>query len=437
MSGWDAGDYGAVAIGAVLICVGLYLLHRAMSTRKPTRYGAAPVAYGLDFSWGRPSAEAILAAGYTFVLRYLSWSTSGKNLTAEEARYYQTYGIGIGSNWEYYADAPKNGYPQGASDATEGVRQHAAVGGSVHDPIYFSVDYDAQMGKSTQALRLFEKTGIGRLLPWWLILKLDGGFRTRRSSLWKTTSDYDAVTAYFRGIIDVIGLARCGAYGSYQVIRQLFNDGLITFGWQTYAWSHGYWDGRAQLRQVKNGIVVGGAEVDRNEQWHNNAGLWGQNEPVRKKTGDGAVLLNCPFDDARQDLLYVGPNNEVWHRWWDGGMNAMWNGDGGIENLGGKVVQGTLTAMWTPNGQTLYVAGVGSPDNNAPAGTGTWWGMTLDRYGSRSGWGSFEQTWGALPGGTVVRTEAPENVKRLHAVVLIEGIAAIIAISALAVALWG
>jgi hypothetical protein len=398
MSGWDAGDYGAVAIGLLIIVAIAYIVYRVMH-RKPTSYGSAPLAYGLDFSWGRPSPQAILNAGYSFVLRYLSWSTTGKNLTGDEANMYKSYGIGIGSNWEYYADAPKGGYNQGVSDATEGKRQHETVGGSPYDPIYFSVDYDAQMGKSTQALRLFEKRGIGRLMPWWLILLLDGGFRTRRSSLWTTTSDYQAVTAYFRGIIDVVGLARTGCYGSYQVVRQLYNDGLITFGWQTYAWSYGYWDPRAQLRQVKNGLTLDGAEVDRNEQWHDNAGLWGSNEP-RRKEGDGAVLLNCPFDESRQDMLYVGPKNEVWHRWWNGGMTAMWNGDGGIENLGGHIVQGTLTALWTPDGSTLYVAGLGLGDSSAPAGNGSFWGMTLDRYGNRSGWGSFDQTWGAIPVGS-------------------------------------
>lgn len=365
--------------------------------RGVTGVSSSPVAYGLDFSWGRPSAESILNAGYTFVLRYLSWSTTGKNLTADEARYYQAYGIGIGSNWEYYADAPKNGYPQGVSDATEGARQHTACGGGEWDPIYFSVDYDAQVGtKST--MQLFTKRGWGRLLPWWLILLLDGGWRTRHSSLWSTGPDWPAVSEYFRGVSEVVGLDRTGAYGSYQVIRQLFNEGKILFGWQTYAWSYGAWDPRAQLRQVQNGITVGGADVDRNESWSDNAGLWGQNQPPRRHSiGDGAVLLNCPFDETRQDLFYVGPNNEVWHSWWAGGMPAMWAGSGASENLGGRIVQGTLTAQWTPDGSAVMVAGLGSATEGAPVGAGSWWGSTLDRYGTRSGWGSLEGVYGQYP----------------------------------------
>lgn len=359
MSNWDTGDWSAAAIGAVLILIGLLILWWVIRRPKATPSGGAqPVAYGLDFSWSRPTAEDILAAGYSFVCRYLSWSTTGKNLTADEALYYQSYGIQIVSNWEYYADAARNGYPQGVEDAKEAMRQHLDCGGSPNDPIYFSVDYDAQVPE-----------------------------------------EYGPVREYFKGIISVIGLHRTGGYGSYQIIRQLFNDGLITFGWQTYAWSYGAWDGRAQLRQVKNGIYVGGAEVDRNEAWNENYGAWFQNEAPPITKGDGAVLLNCPFDTERQDLFYIGANNEVFHAWWTGGMTAMWNGQNlGMENLGGRLAVGTLTAMWTPDGESLYIAGLGSANQNAPAGTGQYWGMTLDRYGNRSGWGSMEQVYGAMPG---------------------------------------
>ncbi len=41
------------------------------------------------------------------------------------------------------------------------------------------------------------------------------------------------------------------------MIKRLFDGGKITWGWQTYAWSGGNWDSRAQVRQVQNDIPGG------------------------------------------------------------------------------------------------------------------------------------------------------------------------------------
>src|SRR5262245_42064334 len=41
---------------------------------------------GLDYAWSRPSSpQALRSAGYSFVARYLSYDTTGKNLSAGEA----------------------------------------------------------------------------------------------------------------------------------------------------------------------------------------------------------------------------------------------------------------------------------------------------------------------------------------------------------------
>src|SRR4051812_5789596 len=101
MTGEDWRDLLIIVVVSAIIAALVAWLRRP----KPTQY-AAPLAYGLDFSWEQPSPQAILAAGYTFVCRYHSWSTSGKNLTAAEADSYQSNGIDIVSNWEYYANAP-------------------------------------------------------------------------------------------------------------------------------------------------------------------------------------------------------------------------------------------------------------------------------------------------------------------------------------------
>lgn len=368
------------------------IVHFARRPRGTTT--SAPLKYGVDFSWSRPSAEDLRAAGYEFVCRYLSWSTSGKNLTKDEADYWKANGFGIVSNWEYYADAAKNGYAQGVSDATEGLRQHRQCGASGYDPVIYSVDFDVPTNYSTTQT----------IPPWYvrlfrIIIRLI--HRLRRKSIVAfggTPKEYTQIIEYFRGIISVHGgVSTVGGYGEYDIIRLLFDHGLITYGWQTYAWSYGEWEPRAQLRQVKNGITINGSQVDRNEAWNKDYGQWDGSLQTQWIQG-GNVLLNCPWDKLRNDLFYIGPSNEVWHSWWSGGMAAMWEGRGSHENLGGKIATGTLTATWTPDGTALYIMGLGEPQaTDTPDGAGQYWGMTLDRYGNRSGWGSIEDVYGIPP----------------------------------------
>ncbi|HTE47582.1 MAG TPA: DUF1906 domain-containing protein, partial [Gemmatimonadaceae bacterium] len=176
---------------------------------------------GVDYSWARPSPSGIRSAGYTFAARYFSWDNSGshgKILFASEANALHAAGVDIVSNWEYSADDALDGYNAGVQHATEAQRQATAAGMPAGRPIYFSVDFDATPGQQ------------------------------------------GAINSYFDGVASVIGKGRAGAYGGYYVIKRLFDAGKISWGWQTYAWSGGQWDSRAQLRQVQNGVVVAGGD---------------------------------------------------------------------------------------------------------------------------------------------------------------------------------
>src|SRR5258708_418533 len=73
-----------------------------------------------------------------------------------------------------------------------------------------------------------------------------------------TTTDGALVAAYFKGAASAIGLARIGAYGGYWLIKYLFDNGLITYGWQTYAWSGGLWEPRAHIQQYSNSVIMSG-----------------------------------------------------------------------------------------------------------------------------------------------------------------------------------
>jgi hypothetical protein len=185
---------------------------------------------GFDYSWSRPSAAALQQHGAVFVCRYLS-NDASKNLTPDEAQQLLASGIAIVCNWESTASrANDGGFGGGISDAQAALAQAQACGMPDDRPIYFSVDEDTTVGPK--------------------------------------------ITAYFHGVQSVLGYDRTGAYGSYTVIQQLLDAGLVKWAWQTYAWSGGQWDDRAHIRQIQNGLKVGTADVDMNEAMVDDFGQW-------------------------------------------------------------------------------------------------------------------------------------------------------------------
>ena len=180
---------------------------------------ALSARYGVDYSFTRPSPTTLNAQGYTFAARYLS-DVSEKNLSHAEASALIAAGLDVVSTWEQAADDALGGYTRGRADAETANAQNAADGAPSARPIYFGIDFDATEGQQA------------------------------------------VINSYFDGVASVIGRDRTGAYGGYDPIRRLFDAGKIKWGWQTYAWSGGQWDPRAQLRQVQNGIANGQEDED-------------------------------------------------------------------------------------------------------------------------------------------------------------------------------
>ena len=54
----------------------------------------------------------------------------------------------------------------------------------------------------------------------------------------------------------------------------MFDAGLVAFGWQTYAWSAGQWDNRAQIQQYRNDQLIGGVSVDFDRATADDFGQW-------------------------------------------------------------------------------------------------------------------------------------------------------------------
>jgi len=249
------------------------------------------MAFGLDYVTGPPIAD-MKAAGVSFVCRYLSYVnnlTQVKLLTPAEAKGLSAAGIAIVSNYEWYANRALEGAASGVQDAHIAASQHAACGGPASRPIYFSVDVD-----------------------------VDGA----------------QVGDYFKGIASVIGKGRTGAYGSYRVLKYLFDNGLITWGWQTYAWSAGLWEPRAHIQQYLNGVSMSGHSVDYNRSMHIDFGQW--------SIGGGGIMIDLSTPGVANYFTSNAPG------WW--------------QCKNGKQIHGEIL-------QTYQEAG------NSGLNGLTWWGL--------------------------------------------------------------
>lgn len=190
------------------------------------------MAEGIDYSYGSGlTAAAMKNAGKHFACRYLSPPPNSKNITKAEFDNLRKAGLGVVLVWEVGADRILSGRGGGVADARQADQQASALGAK-GIPIYFACDFDAAPGQQ------------------------------------------GVINDYLRGVASVIGLNRTGLYGSYYVVQRAFNAKVIRFGWQTYAWSGGNWEKRAQLQQYRNGVKLGPADVDLDRSTATDYGQW-------------------------------------------------------------------------------------------------------------------------------------------------------------------
>jgi hypothetical protein len=187
---------------------------------------------GVDYAWGRPGVTALTRAGEHFACRYLSHDSSGKNLTKAEAKALSDAGLAIVVVWESTASRALGGHAAGAQDARDADAQGKACGMPTGRPIYFAADFPATPGQQA------------------------------------------AINAYLDGAASVIGRGRVGLYGGYDAVSRAFSASKITWGWQTYAWSGGKWEPKAQLQQYSNDHVIGGVGLDFDRAVKADYGQW-------------------------------------------------------------------------------------------------------------------------------------------------------------------
>ena len=226
---------------------------------------------GVDYSSGRPGGAALKGAGKSFAARYVS-HTAGKNITKAEAADLAAHGVWTVLVWETAANRAGAGRAAGVADAKEALTQATAAGMPPGRPLYFAVDWDA---------------------------------------------DPAVVVPYFQGVASVLGLARTGAYGGYRVVKHLLDSQLVTWAWQTAAWSGGRWDARAHIRQPATTVHINGVSCDNDTAQQADFGQW---MPGKTPEDDVALtdaqanqLTQIASDTAavRANLLHINSLDET------------------------------------------------------------------------------------------------------------------------------
>jgi hypothetical protein len=190
------------------------------------------MAEGIDYSYGSGlTAAAMKSAGKHFACRYLATLPNSKCINKAEASGLLRAGLSVVLVWETTADRVLSGHGGGVADAREADRQARGLG-MAGIPLYFACDIDSGPGQQ------------------------------------------GAINGYCSGAASVIGHNRTGLYGGYWPVSRAFSAGVIRYGWQTYAWSGGNWDRRAQLQQYRNGVKLGPADVDFDRSMATDYGQW-------------------------------------------------------------------------------------------------------------------------------------------------------------------
>ena len=161
-------------------------------------------------------------AGKKFVARYLAPSGSSydwKRLRRSEVLALRAARMGLVCVWETSANRALAGQTAGQSDARAAwaLLKELGIPGAV---VYFAVDFDAR------------------------------------------PEDQVRINAYLRGAGTVLGVGRVGVYGGYWPVKRAMDAKVARYGWQTYAWSGGNRDRRAQVYQYRNGVRLAGYTVD-------------------------------------------------------------------------------------------------------------------------------------------------------------------------------
>jgi Domain of unknown function (DUF1906) len=205
---------------------------------------------GVDYSSSRPGGAALAAAGKYFACRYVPYGGFSKGLNRAELDDLRAHGIAVALVWEQVTSRALQGAAAGTADALTSQAAVVSLGFPPTTPIYFAVDFAG------------------------------------------TLAQQPAINQYLSGAASVIGKARVGVYGSYDVLNRCRANGTAAWFWQTYAWSGGAIASYAHLYQYHNGANVNGS-VDLCRAMQANYGQWDAPgmTPPETSTGEEDMAL--------------------------------------------------------------------------------------------------------------------------------------------------
>ena len=195
--------------------------------------------FGVDTNAGDMDPALAKRNGAKFVARYLSddGNPSDPALTPAEAKKWSQAGVPLVAVWEtgrqdhvLAGNSLAAAKANGAADARKARTAIDAAGGK-GQPIYFTVDFNVgQKGWNKPVTD--PTTG-------------------------KATTQGALIRAYFAGIRSVLPKDQVGVYGTNTVLKHLFDNKTVAFGWQQAVGRKGkHVDARAQLEQTR---YAGGA----------------------------------------------------------------------------------------------------------------------------------------------------------------------------------
>lgn len=187
---------------------------------------------GIDWAYGDVSPKVMIDNGKTFACRYLSHDRA-KSFAVHEAIMYSRAGIDLIVVWEDGGEGARSGYVNGRSDANTALAKARILGKPDEAPIFFAVDFDAEGPE---------------------------------------------VEGYFRGVASILG-KQAGIYAGLDAVEYILDRKIVSWAWQTYAWSNHHWDKRAKLKQVLISLegaelTMDGIHVDYDKSTAINFGQW-------------------------------------------------------------------------------------------------------------------------------------------------------------------
>jgi hypothetical protein len=163
---------------------------------------------GFDCSYSKPGWMEMRAAGYTFMLGYVS-PNPAKNLSASNFYdYHVRAGMAVGLVWESTIGRALQGSAAGTADGKAAELQANTIGYPTDAVIFFAVDQDT------------------------------------------TSASYAAIQSYANSF-NLNTRRPVGIYGEADVVDHFVTPGVqpVRYGWQTAAWSAGRLSGKAGLYQ--------------------------------------------------------------------------------------------------------------------------------------------------------------------------------------------